>query len=162
MASWRRITGVAGLAAGAAAAGAGAILAAARIAGGRVRLIRKAAAEPEPFGTLRGRVLTVLADDGVCLHVEIDEPADAGGLRQIGRQIGAGQADPVTIIFCHGYTLNQDSWHFQRRYPGGYRMVFWDQRDHGRSGRSAGGPASIDRLGADLDLVIKAVAPGDM
>jgi pimeloyl-ACP methyl ester carboxylesterase len=161
MASWRRITGVAGLAAGATAAGAGAILAAERIAVGRVRLIRKAA-EPEPLGTLRGRVLTVLADDGVPLHVEIDEPPSAGGPHEIGRQIGVEQADPVTIIFCHGYTLNQDSWHFQRRDLGGYRLVFWDQRDHGRSGRSAGGPASIDRLGADLDLVIKAVAPGDM
>jgi pimeloyl-ACP methyl ester carboxylesterase len=161
MASWRRITGVAGLAAGATAAGAGAILAAERIAIGRVRLIRKAA-EPEPLGTLRGRVLTVLADDGVPLHVEIDEPPSAGGPHEIGRQIGVEQADPVTIIFCHGYTLNQDSWHFQRRDLGGYRLVFWDQRDHGRSGRSAGGPASIDRLGADLDLVIKAVAPGDM
>jgi len=161
MASWRRITGVAGLAAGATAAGAGAILAAERIAVGRVRLIRKAA-EPEPLGTLRGRVLTVLADDGVPLHVEIDEPPSAGGPHEIGRQIGVEQADPVTIIFCHGYTLNQDSWHFQRRDLGGFRLVFWDQRDHGRSGASAGGPASIDRLGADLDLVIKAVAPGDM
>jgi len=161
MASWRRITGVAGLAAGAAAAGAGAILAAERIAVGRVRLIRKSA-EPEPLGTLRGRVLTVLADDGVPLHVEIDEPAGAGGPREIGRHIGVEQANPVTVIFCHGYTLNQDSWHFQRRDLRGYRLVFWDQRDHGRSGRSEGGPASIDRLGADLDLVIKAVAPGDM
>jgi pimeloyl-ACP methyl ester carboxylesterase len=153
MASWRRITGVAGLAAGVAAAGAGAVLAAERIAVGRVRLLRSAA-EPEavPLGTLRGRVLTVLADDGVPLHVEIDEPAAEGGPRP-----GA-----PTIIFCHGYTLNQDSWHFQRRDLRGCRMVFWDQRDHGRSGRSGRGTASIEQLGADLDVVIKAVAPGDM
>jgi len=157
MASWRRITGVAGLVAGAAAAGAGAILAAERMAVGHVRAIR-GAAEPEPLGSLRGRVLTVLADDGVSLHVEIDEPADADGPPETGEAPGA----PPTIIFCHGYTLNQDSWHFQRRDLGGQRMVFWDLRDHGRSGRSPGGLASIDRLAADLDLVIKAVAPGDM
>jgi pimeloyl-ACP methyl ester carboxylesterase len=202
MASWRRITGVAGLAAGAAAAGAGAILAAERIAVGHVRVIRSAA-EPEPLGSLRGRVLTVLADDGVPLHVEIDEPPGAGGPREIGsrktggrktggrgigprgiapresapresapresapresgpRESGTEQSDPLTIIFCHGYTLNQDSWHFQRRDLGAHRLVFWDQRDHGRSGRSADGPASVERLGADLELVIKAVAPGDM
>ncbi len=160
MASWRRITGVAGLAAGAAAAGAGVILAAERIAVGHVRAIRSGA-EPEALGSLRGRVLTVLADDGVPLHVEIDEPAEPGGPREIGAE-PARPADPVTIIFCHGYTLNQDSWHFQRRDLGRYRLVFWDQRDHGRSGRSADGPASIERLGADLDMVIKAVAPGDM
>ena len=157
MASWRRITGVAGLAAGAAAAGAGAILAAERIAVGHVRAIR-GAAEPEPLGALRGRVLTVLADDGVSLHVEIDEPAAADG----PPEAQAAPGDPVTIIFCHGYTLNQNSWHFQRRDLAGHRMVFWDLRDHGRSGRSPGGPASIERLAADLDLVIKAVAPGDM
>lgn len=172
MASWRRITGLAGLAAGAAAAGAGAIVAAERIAVGHVRVIRSAA-EPEPLGSLRGRVLTVLADDGVPLHVEIDEPAGAGGPGETGprgagprgagpRGTGREQGDQVTIIFCHGYTLNQDSWHFQRRDIGGHRLVFWDLRDHGRSGRSPGGPASIDRLGADLDLVIRAVAPGDM
>lgn len=154
MASWRRITGAAGLAAGAAAAGAGAILAAERIAVGRVRVLRDAT-EPERFGELRGRVLTVLADDGVPLHVEIDEPKgsrDAAGPRD----------DALTIIFCHGYTLNQDCWHYQRRDLGAHRLVFWDQRDHGRSGRSTDGLASIDRLGADLELVIKAVAPGRM
>jgi pimeloyl-ACP methyl ester carboxylesterase len=157
MASWRRITGVAGLAAGAAAAGAGAIVAAERIAVGRVRVIRSGA-EPEPLGSLRGSVLTVLADDGVPLHVEIDHPAGADGPQESSPE----QGNQVTIIFCHGYTLNQDSWHFQRRDLRGHRLVFWDLRDHGRSGRSPGGPASIDRLAADLDLVIKAVAPGDM
>ena len=78
MATWRRITGVAGLAAGAVAAGAGAVLAAERIAVGRVQVLRDTA-EPEQLGELRGRPLTVLADDGVPLHVEIDEPPAPGG-----------------------------------------------------------------------------------
>ena len=73
MATWRRITGVAGLAAGAVAAGAGAVLAAQRIAIGRTQVLRDTTA-PEGLGQLRGRPLTVLADDGVSLHVEIDEP----------------------------------------------------------------------------------------
>ena len=157
MATWRRITGVAGLAAGAVAAGAGAVVAAERIA------IRPdpGAAEHRGAGadwaSCAGSRSTVLTDDGVSLHVEIDEPpaaADQAGQRRA--------APPLTIIFCHGYTLNQDCWHFQRAALGQHRLVFWDQRDHGRSGRSAAGAASIDRLGADLDLVIRAVAPGDM
>src|ERR1039457_6157053 len=110
MASWRRITGVAGLAAGAAAAGAGAIVAAERIAVGRVRVIRSGA-EPEPLGSPRGSVLTGLADDGVPLHVEIDPPAGADGPQESSPE----QGNQVTIIFCHGYTLNQDSWHLQSR-----------------------------------------------
>ena len=155
MATWRRITGVAGLAAGAVAAGAGAVVAAERIAIGRTQILRAAAA-PEQLGQLRGQPLTVLTDDGVPLHVEIDEPPATG------KESGPDAPAPLTIVFCHGYTLNQDCWHFQRAGLGQHRLVFWDQRDHGRSGRSAAGVASIERLGADLDLVIKAVAPGDM
>jgi pimeloyl-ACP methyl ester carboxylesterase len=156
MATWRRITGVAGLAAGAVAAGAGAVVAAERIAIGRTQVLRITAA-PERLGELRGQPLTVLTDDGVPLHAEIDEPPAAA------RRTGRGTPpQPLTLIFCHGYTLNQDVWHFQRAALGQHRLVFWDQRDHGRSGRSAAGAPSIDRLGADLDLIIKAVAPGDM
>jgi pimeloyl-ACP methyl ester carboxylesterase len=145
MASWRRITGAAGVVAGAAAAGAGAVVAAERIAVGRLRG-RPDPASTEPLGELRGRPLTVLSEDGVGLHVEINGPPTA----------------PVTVVFCHGYTLNQDCWHFQRRDLSGHRLVFWDQRDHGRSGRSESGAASIDQLGGDLKAVIDAVAPGDV
>src|SRR5258708_35431046 len=74
MASWRRITGVAGLAVGAAvAAGAGAILAAERIAIGRARLQPDPEAD-EPLGQLRGRVPTVLADAGGPPPAAIDGP----------------------------------------------------------------------------------------
>jgi pimeloyl-ACP methyl ester carboxylesterase len=161
MASWRRITGVAGLAAGAVAAGAGAVVAAERIAIGRVQVLRSEA-PPENLGRLRGRVLTVLTDDGVPLHVEIDEHPPAEGPGGRGRRRAPRPAQLLTVIFCHGYTLNQDCWHFQRAGLDRGRLVFWDQRDHGRSGRSPDGPASIDRLGADLGQVIQAVAPGDV
>src|SRR5215467_4078568 len=142
MANWRRITGAAGLVVGATAAGAGAFVAAERIAVNRLRARPGPAAEP--FGSLRGLDLTVLAEDGVPLHVEINGPDTA----------------PITIIFCHGYTVNQDCWHFQRRDLSDHRLVFWDQRDHGRSGRSAEGSGSIGQLGADLKAVIDAAAPG--
>jgi pimeloyl-ACP methyl ester carboxylesterase len=144
MARWWRITGAAGLVVGAIAAGTGAVLAAEKIAVGRQRLWPDPEAA-EPLGELRGEALTVLADDGVPLHVEINGQADA----------------PVTVIFCHGYTLNQDCWHYQRRDLGGIgRLVFWDQRGHGRSGRSSPEHVSIDQLGADLHAVLGAVAPG--
>jgi pimeloyl-ACP methyl ester carboxylesterase len=153
MANWRRITGVTGLVVGAVAAGAGAVVAAERIAISRLRGSggpdgSGAPGGPgrtgEPFGTLRGRELTVLAEDGIALHVEINGPDDA----------------PVTVIFSHGYTLNQDCWHFQRRDLDNYRLVFWDQRDHGRSGRCEPVSATISQLGADLKAVIDAAAPG--
>lgn len=146
MPRWRRVTGVAGIAAGAAAAVAGGALVAEKIAVGRIRL-RPDPSATEPFGQLRGRVIPVTADDGVPLHVEVEGPDDA----------------PVTMIFCHGYALNQDSWHFQRRDLSGtpgYRLVFWDQRCHGRSGPCGADAARIEQTGRDLHTIIETVAPG--
>jgi pimeloyl-ACP methyl ester carboxylesterase len=146
MASWRRITGVAGLAAGAVvAAGAGAVIAAEKVAVGRLRLRPDPEAD-EPFGQLHGRPLTVLADDGVPLHAEINGPDDA----------------PVTIIFSHGYALSQNVWHYQRRdLAGSARCVFWDQRGHGQSGEPGQESCTIPQLGEDLYAVLQATAPGD-
>jgi pimeloyl-ACP methyl ester carboxylesterase len=145
MASWRRITGIAGLAVGAAvAAGAGAVLAAEKVAVGRLRLQPDPEAD-EPFSQLHGRAAVVVADDGVPLHVEVNGPDSA----------------PVTIVFCHGYTLSQDVWHYQRRdLAATARLVFWDQRGHGRSGQCSQDSCTISQLGADLYAVLAAVAPG--
>jgi pimeloyl-ACP methyl ester carboxylesterase len=144
MAKWRRLTSVAGLATGIAAAGAGAVIAAEKVAVGRIRL-RRDPARNEPLGQLRGRPVTVVADDGVPLHAEIS------GLERA----------PVTIVFCHGYTLNQDVWHYQRRdLADDARLVFWDQRSHGRSGRSDPAHVGINQLGRDLAAVLAVTAPG--
>jgi pimeloyl-ACP methyl ester carboxylesterase len=148
MVNWRKISGVTGIAAGAIAAGAGAVVMAEKIAVGRLRL-RADPAAGEPFGNIRGEPLTVLADDGLPLQAEICGPAEPA-------------AAPVTIIFCHGYTLNSDVWYYQRAgLERSARLVFWDQRSHGRSGRSDPDLVSIDQLGADLHEVLMAAAPGD-
>ena len=98
--------------------------------------------------------VVVVADDGVPLHVEIDEPE--------GRPAGTtnGAAVP-TVVFCHGYTLSLRSWVFQRRAlkAAGYRVVLWDARGHGLSGAGAKESYQIDQLGLDLYAVIGAVAP---
>src|SRR5260370_42551789 len=143
MANWRGTAGAAGGVGGGSGAGAGAVVAVERIGMSGVRN-RLAKQDGEPFGTLRGRELTVLAEDGVALHVEINGPDTA----------------PITVIFSHGYTLNQDCWHFQRRDLSDHRLVFWDQRGHVRSGRAAEGSGSIGQLGADLKAVIDATVPG--
>jgi pimeloyl-ACP methyl ester carboxylesterase len=127
------------------AAGAGAVIAAEKVAVGRLRLRPDPEAD-EPFGQLHGRALTVLADDGVPLHVEINGPDDA----------------PVTIIFSHGYALSQNVWHYQRRdLAGSARCVFWDQRGHGQSGECSQESCTIPQLGEDLHAVLQAAAPGE-
>ncbi|HUR50751.1 MAG TPA: alpha/beta hydrolase [Mycobacteriales bacterium] len=138
--------GLVGAVVGAVAVGAAAGLAAERYAIGRVRLAEDPEAT-EPFFQLPAdRVREVLADDGVTLHVE---------------EVGPEGVE-LTVVFCHGYTLEMASWHYQRRALAGEglgNLVFWDQRSHGKSGRGAPPSATIDQLGEDLHAVIEACAP---
>ncbi|WP_018180826.1 alpha/beta fold hydrolase [Jongsikchunia kroppenstedtii] len=90
----------------------------------------------------------VTADDGVPLTVREVGPADA----------------PITVVFTHGFCLRMSSWHFQRvelehRWGDRARLVFFDQRGHGRSGAADAASSTIAQLGADLDAVIRAVVP---
>lgn len=143
--SGRRRVGAVGAVVGVVAAGAAAGLAAERYAVGRTRN-RPDPEALEPFGALPSdRVRRVVATDGVPLHVE---------------EVGPEKA-PVTVVFCHGYTQRLHVWHYQRLALAGkrVRLVFWDQRSHGLSGRSARERCTIDQLGADLLTVLEATAP---
>ncbi len=137
--------GAFGLAVSAVAAGAAIGFAAERYAVGR-SFRRDQRAADEPFGKLRGEPRYVAAEDGVQLYVEVEEPDQA--------------ESPVTLVFSHGYTLSQDSWHYQRKeFRQRFRCVFWDQRSHGRSWRGAPETANIDQLGRDLYAVLEATTP---
>ena len=137
-------------------------------AGGAVSLLRqqrsisRRAGEDVAFGSLRSEPTTVVADDGVPLHVEIDEVDQTHELDRTGRlfrRVRGGPPD-VTVVFVHGFCLNLDCWHFQRAaYRNLVRTVFFDQRSHGRSGRSDREHSTVEQLGRDLKTVIDAAAP---
>ena len=115
---------------------------------------QRAQLEAEPFGSLRGTPHVFTADDGVELYVEVDElkrsRRPAPPKRRLRRKPPLPPED-LTLIFAHGYGLNMDCWHFERRDLAGIgTMVFYDQRSHGRSGRSPKENVSIDQLGRDL------------
>ncbi|MEU6535018.1 alpha/beta hydrolase [Streptomyces sp. NPDC047000] len=166
--SWRKVTGIAGAAIGVIAAGAAAGVAIERMTVGRdmrkkARLALDAAG---PYGALRGTPGKAYADDGTELYYEVDEVEPAPGLAPRRRRLFGRKAPaPVTVVFSHGYCLNQDSWHFQRAaLRGVVRTVHWDQRSHGRSGRGVaqtkdGLPLTIEQLGRDLKAVLDAAAP---
>ncbi|MGA5422998.1 alpha/beta fold hydrolase [Streptomyces lavendulocolor] len=166
--NWRR-AGFAGAAIGVVAAGAAAGVAIERLTVGRGmrRKARLALDAAGPYGALRGTPGKAAADDGTELYYEVDEvEADAAAPPRRRRLFGRRTPGPVTVVFSHGYCLNQDSWHFQRAALRGLvRTVHWDQRSHGRSARGAGQqgpdrvPVSIDQLGRDLKAVIDAAAP---
>jgi pimeloyl-ACP methyl ester carboxylesterase len=91
---------------------------------------------------------TVVTDDGTGLYYEEVGPADA----------------PLTVVFVHGYTLNMKSFYFQRQalqrqFGEAVRMVFFDQRSHGRSETSDAEHSTIDQLGLDVYDVLEALVP---
>lgn len=105
--------------------------------------------QPEAFGSLHTAPVPVYTEDGVRLHTEVVTPEDFEPTRD------------VTLVYSHGYGLNLDSWHFQRRGLGELgRQVFWDQRSHGRSGRADPASHTIDQLGRDLARVVEATTDG--
>jgi len=100
------------------------------------------------------RTALVPASDGVLLHVEEVGPRDA----------------PLTVVLVHGYTLSMASWTFQRRDLGqelatanGHRprarLVLYDQRGHGASGRGDAEHSTVDQLADDLVAVLDARVP---
>jgi pimeloyl-ACP methyl ester carboxylesterase len=113
--------------------------------------------EDDPLGLASreaDRTALVQADDGVLLSVEEIGPWDA----------------PLTVVFVHGYTLSLASWTFQRRTLAGElatanghrpdaRLVFYDQRGHGASGRGAAENSTIEQLARDLHAVLEARVP---
>jgi pimeloyl-ACP methyl ester carboxylesterase len=113
--------------------------------------------EDDPLGTASrraDRTALVQADDGVLLAVEEVGPTDA----------------PLTVVFVHGYTLSMASWTFQRRTLGAQlatangsrpsaRLVFYDQRGHGSSGRGPAEHSTIEQLAEDLATVLDRRVP---
>jgi pimeloyl-ACP methyl ester carboxylesterase len=99
-------------------------------------------------------VRSVTAGDGVSLHCEVDEVAPYSTVAEPDRR--------PTLVFVHGFTCNLHTWHFQRlHFRGRQRMVFYDHRSHGRSGRSSRENATVEQLARDLLTVIDALAPDE-
>lgn len=128
------------------AAGAGVVLARRRAAA------RGVDRQPEPLPVLppppAGRHRTVLAEDGVELSVV---------------EHGAQHDPTATVVLAHGYVQSSRLWNGQVRdlvdARPDLRVVTYDHRGHGRSGRTPRDRATIAQLGRDLGRVLDEVAP---
>ena len=103
--------------------------------------------DTESFGDLPAtEVATIRTGEGLDLHVEIVEADDA--------------FEDLTVIFVHGFCLDMGTFHFQRKaLDGEYRMVFYDQPGHGRSGRIKRGDYTFSSLASVLAAVIERAVP---
>ncbi|MEW1954834.1 alpha/beta hydrolase [Terrabacter sp. NPDC080008] len=133
---------------------------------GKHRAAMEALETPELLDITPDEEHVVLTDDGVTLHAEVDLP-DPETARVAAR--GAtrhGRAEELpTVVLTHGYCLSLRCWVYQRRAlkAAGYRVVSWDQRGHGRSGRGDRESYTIERLGEDLHQVLTELVPdGDI
>ena len=134
------------------AAGLGAVGTIAGLTAARSITRRAAFEDPyanENFETLDGdRSYLVTTPDGVPLAVREVGPADA----------------PLTVVFAHGFCLRMGAFHFQRmrlsdEWGPQVRMIFYDQRGHGRSGDAPPETYTIAQLGMDLETVLQVIAP---
>ena len=116
---------------------------------GLVAVERATRRAPVDLGPVPPGSRTVTTDDGVTLHVEVDEPTSP---------------PDVTVLLVHGFTARLGEWELQRatlRSGGDVRVVAYDQRDHGRSGEGSRGSSTFARLADDLARVLAdAVPPG--
>lgn len=149
---------------GVAAAGVAAGVAAERVLFRRNR----AAARVDPYAEERFGQLpfdecrTVRTDGGIDLYVEIVEPTDGIDVDFDFLDLPRPAEGDPTLVFVHGFALDMGTFYFQRANltrRGDYRMVFYDQPGHGRSGKLATGEYTIDDLAHGLKRVIDETSP---
>lgn len=162
MGSARRRAGALGALLGAAAAGAAAGAATERA------VLRRSQRRPvDPYGDERlgpqpfDESMIVKSEDGIDLYVEIVEPADGVDL-ELDELFPLPDTPEPTLVFVHGFCLDMGTFYFQRKaltLHGNWRMVFYDQPGHGRSGRLERGEYTLESLGHALRRVIDATTP---
>lgn len=86
----------------------------------------------------------------------------ADGLALVTRHIGPPDAD-TTVILLHGLLGDRHSWRHQTHHLTSHhrdlRVIAYDHRGHGRSGRGRTPSHTLDQLARDLDTVIDTTTP---
>lgn len=103
---------------------------------------------PAPPPPPVGRARTVVTEDGVELSVV---------------EHGAQDSATATVLLAHGYVQSSALWNGQVRdlvdARPDLKVVTYDHRGHGRSGRTSREAATLKQLARDMGAVLDAVAP---
>jgi pimeloyl-ACP methyl ester carboxylesterase len=110
------------------------------------RHTRRVASDPERAlldSPPTGRAISISSADGTRLHAE-----------------EFGLPDGPTLILIHGWTEALRYWVYViRELQHDFRIVAYDLRGHGRSGRAPDGEYSLARFGEDVEAVVQATVP---
>jgi pimeloyl-ACP methyl ester carboxylesterase len=124
-------------------AGGAAVAAGALLQRGHMRRIARDAERALLESPPRGEPIEVTSADGTRLHGEV-----------------FGVSEGPTLVLAHGWTETLQYWIYQiRELSDEFRIVAYDARGHGRSGRAQSGDYGWDRQGEDLEAVLGAVVP---
>lgn len=107
--------------------------------------LQRSDSAPAPQGRSRLHRHTVLTNDGVALSVSDSRPT--GAIEH-------------TVVLLHGLCLTRKSWYRPARHlrgRPGLRVIAYDHRGHGRSGRAPLHTYTPDRLAEDLADVLTAL-----
>lgn len=123
-----------------------------------------------------GTALGALADRRINAQLEQDDPlarelaAPTPGEKAIvtardGTKLAVrahGPAQAPTLLFVHGLALTQEVWRYQRRTLGErFRVLSFDVRGHGESGRAGDDGYSLAALAGDVAAVVAQCAAAD-
>jgi pimeloyl-ACP methyl ester carboxylesterase len=111
------------------------------------RHLRRVARDPDYARLtvpLRGQQRTVRSADGTRLHACVFGPRDT-----------------PTLVLAHGWTEELRLWTdvITNLSARGLRLVAYDLRGHGHSGRASDGDYSLRRLGEDVEAIVAACVP---
>jgi pimeloyl-ACP methyl ester carboxylesterase len=96
-------------------------------------------------------------------------PPSGGETHRISRPDGSeisleciGPADAPPIILTHGWGANAAEWVYARKHLSDtFRLIIWDIPGLGRSRKPLNNDYSLDKLAADLDVVLAFACEGD-
>lgn len=122
--------------------------------------------------TTRLRAAARGVDNPVPESLPVTAPPPAGRARMVPTEDGvelsvvehgAQDAPTATVVLSHGYVQSSRLWGGQGRdlvdARPDLKVVTYDHRGHGRSGRTPREKATIEQLGRDLARVVEEVAP---
>src|SRR5207247_1319243 len=111
-----------------------------------------------------GRAVVKKRHDPAAAPIGDLPPEDLGRITsfdgtELAARAAGDPADPL-LLLSHGFSLEMSVWcDLWPELARGFRVVSFDHRSHGRSGKAANGDLGVRAMGRDIAAVLDAVSP---